>query len=347
MRRIKLLILGVFTLILLGITLSCSDKNESAPGELQESNILSFTISGYEQDADIDVANKNIWLQLPATQKNGRGLIPVFTLSEGATASVQGEAQTSGTSGINFNTVIAYKIKAADGSTSNWKVTVTNNDYTVNWGLGHFLSEELSNNGSRAGGYYQEQQNSGPASSNNCGPAIATMAASWSDPTFSRTIEEARNSIPKGQDGGINWYPGDVSSYLTSNGIPCETVQLPATSLSQIQLREQFMNRVRGYIDAGKLAVLCLKMSYVSYDLKQDPEFHVNKYYDGSFGHFLLVKGYKIVDGRTYFEVHDPWGLGLKYHDGSYKGANRYYLSDELSRTSEHNKNAVIVSPSL
>ena len=344
MKRMRLLFVGMFMLVLSGIIQSCSGSDDGSGGELQESKILSFSISGFNTEAQIDVVNRNVWLQLPETQKTGRGLVPVFTLSEGATASVSGEAQVSSQSGVNFNAVITYKVKAADGSSSDWKVTVTNNNYTVNWGLGYFLSAEKSNNGQKEGGFYQQQQHTGTYTSNNCGPAVATMAATWSDPTFSKSIEDARNAILKGQDGGINWYPSDVSSYLQSNSIPVETVQLPSTSLSQSQIREQFEARVRGYVDEEKLVVLCLNISFITYSAKQDPEFHVNKYYDAQFGHFILVKGYKVMDGRTYFEVHDPWGLDLKYSDGTYKGANRYYLSDELSRTSEHNKNAVVVS---
>lgn len=344
MRKMRLLFLGVLFFAWAGVFQACSGDDDGEPGSFQESDMLSFSISGYTAEAQIDVANRNIWLQLPETQKTGKGLTPVFALSEGATASVQGTSQESGVSKVDFNGRVTYKVKAADGSTSDWKVTVTNNKYTVDWGLGCFLSEEHSNNGSRPKGYYLQQQNTGAYSSNNCGPAVATMAAMWSDPQFSKSVSEARDAIPRGQDGGINWYPGDLYSYLSSNGIPSKTVQLPSTSLSDVQLRAQFQDQVRGYVDAGELVVLCLNMSYVSYYAQQDPEFRVNKYYDAQFGHFILVKGYKIVDGRAFFEVHDPWGLDKKYADGTYKGANRYYLSDELSKTPQHNRNAVVVS---
>ena len=53
-------------------------------------------------------------------------LVPSFSLSEGATASINGLAQVSGTTVVDFsNGPVTYKVTASDGETSqDWVVTV-------------------------------------------------------------------------------------------------------------------------------------------------------------------------------------------------------------------------------
>lgn len=34
------------------------------------------------------------------------------------------------------------------------------------------------------------------------------------------------------------------------------------------------------------------------------------KYYEWNSGHCIIIKGYKVVDKKLYFQVYDPWGSG-------------------------------------
>lgn len=49
------------------------------------------------------------------------------------------------------------------------------------------------------------------------------------------------------------------------------------------------------------------------------------------------------MNGKTWFEVHDPWGLDKKYSDGTYCGANRYYAGEEVATCIKWNIWTVVV----
>lgn len=323
---------------------SCSD--DDADLSQTANDILSFSIFGYEGETSINPGDHTVKVQLPEKVRSGRDLLPEFTLSEGARAYIQQEEQISGESPVTFNSVITYRIVAGNQEEAQWKVTVTNNDYTLPWGLGLFLTSGRSNESSRPDGFYRQQQHTGYASNYNCGPTVATMAALWANPDFSGTVEAAREAIPvswhnPGATDGW-WYPQDVWHYLDNNGIRAQVVELPGKTLCT---QNEFQNTVSSYLDGGNIVVICLRMGFLTYAANQNPEFRVNGYYQGSNGHFILAKGYKKVDNVFYFEVHDPWGLDLKYADGTYKGANRYYRADELWKaTKDHNYRLVVVS---
>ena len=112
-------------------------------------------------------------------------------------------------------------------------------------------------------------------------------------------------------------------------------------------MKEKFPVQVKAHIDAGELVIVCLSMSYISKNETGDSETRVDKYYSGTMGHFLLIKGYKVVDGELFFECNDPWGLGLTYEDGTPVGANRYYRAEELALSGNHNYYAVIEQPKV
>jgi hypothetical protein len=66
-------------------------------------------------------------------------------------------------------------------------------DPLLAWGLGITESEYVLS-GERSYDWYMCQRNTGYASSVNCGPAVAAMAAKWSDESFSKTVEDLRNT---------------------------------------------------------------------------------------------------------------------------------------------------------
>jgi|GEM_PF-2322692 Bacterial surface proteins containing Ig-like domains len=187
---------------------------------------------------------------------------------------------------------------------------------TVLWGLGENITDAQSNNVSYE--WYIDQGNTGVYSSANCGPSSVTMAIKWSNQNFTKTAEDARNTYQP--DGGW-WYTYDIINYLTNNQTPHYVAQI----LNASHLTSQ--------LDNGNIAILCLDMYYVRHNSLADHEWRIDKfYYTGSpkAGHFIVVKGYKIVDGIIWFEVYDPWSTGQKYIDGSLKGRNRYYRAEDI-----------------
>jgi hypothetical protein len=183
------------------------------------------------------------------------------------------------------------------------------------YGLGKVLGEEHSN--SVDYNWYYDQQNTGTHSLINCGPTSVTMAIKWFDEDFTGTPLDARNTY---RSGGGWWYTSDIINYLNLYDVNNYTI-----ALSNI-------NVVKDEIDDGNIVILCLDMYYVTY-MEGPSYFHYNKFYKTNakdWGHFIVIKGYKKVDGKLYFEVYDPYSLGEKYADGSFKGKDRYYLSSDL-----------------
>jgi hypothetical protein len=61
---------------------------------------------------------------------------------------------------------------------------------------------------------------------------------------------------------------------------------------------------------------------------------HTNKFYytyNTGWGHFLLIKGYKQVDGNMFYEIYDPYSDHQTYTDSSLKGEDRYYLNTDIT----------------
>ena len=152
------------------------------------------------------------------------------------------------------------------------------------YGLGKSLTNEVSNDVDRE--WYIDQSNSGPHSLLNCGPASVTMAIKWFDENFSGTAQDARNVY---HSSGGWWYTNDIIAYLNNYNVNNRTINL------------DLMSNLKSEIDAGNIIIICLDMFHVDYE--KDPDHHVNKFYETNsvgWGHFLVVKGYKEIDGKSF-----------------------------------------------
>lgn len=187
------------------------------------------------------------------------------------------------------------------------------------WGLGKELLEEVSNNTDYE--WYIDQMNTGTYSGINCGPSSVTMSIKWADETFSKSAEDARNTYRT--DGGW-WYTNDIVNYLNLHSVNNKTI-----SISNVEvLTNEIVN--------GNIIILCLDMYYISDEIQDD--WHINKFYvtngDG-WGHFIVLKGYKVVDDELLFEFYDPYSYGKKYADHSIKGKDRYYSASDIDQATE------------
>jgi hypothetical protein len=179
------------------------------------------------------------------------------------------------------------------------------------WGLGTNVEESVSNN--RNYEWYVDQGDTGLYSYGNCGPSSVTMILKWKDKNFNKTAEEARNEYRP--EGGY-WYPEDIIMYLDDNNVSCDLVE----GISTEKIKEE--------VKLGKIILLATDTSYLTYNKAIDES--VGKFYSNDFKHFVIVKGYKIVDNKTYFEVYDPFSIHEQYTDGTRKGKDRYYFAKEL-----------------
>lgn len=331
----RYIIAGIFALTMVG----CSQ--DSLDPEI-DTNFHSFAIQGYENaKTSVDMASHTITVTLPETVTSGNDLVPVFTVGEGAQVSMDREVFQSGTKHIDFNGPVLMTVSNADYSQKQrWRINVTNNDYTAAYGMGSFLTYWWTNNTGAPDSFYFQQQHTGTYSSDNCGPACAAMACKWLDPSYTGTVEQARNyAIHSSVDGGTWWYPRDIMNYIWDT-VPTDSYWWDFTGASY----QGYINTIINKLEAGCLAISCLNMSNVREQPVTDKGFRSDCYYKGSQGHFLLIKGYRVVDGVVWFEVNDPWGLDMKYDDGTPYGASRFYRAMEVATSIDWNIWTIIVA---
>lgn len=179
------------------------------------------------------------------------------------------------------------------------------------WQLGDRLF--LYEGSNRDYDWYLDQAHTGEHAISNCGPTAVAMAAKWADETFEGTPEEAREAFrPK---GGW-WYNEDIIGSLELFDVDFETLTI------------EDIYSLREIIDSGYIAIINNSMGYIVREA--DADAHTNRFYDFDSGHYLIVKGYAIVDHNTYFEVYDPNNWDMTYDDGEPMGKDRYYEASIL-----------------
>lgn len=192
-----------------------------------------------------------------------------------------------------------------------------------NYGLGTYQTQMKSLN--KTYSYYLDQGGSGLYQYINCGPAVSTMSLLWKDSTYANTIEYARNTI---RPLGGWWYTYDISMFLEERGLQTRYLSLQDPS--------QYENTMISMLDQGIPFILCLDMYYT--EQNPSPVERTHRFYNASspdWGHFILVKGYKIIDDQLWLECHDPYTFGRTYPDSHLMGENRYYSSKELKKATD------------
>jgi hypothetical protein len=318
----------ILTLILGLIIISCR-KNDDA-------DIVAYKIVNQESLVKINNTTHSIDITFPETFDGTTPLVAEFLLSEGATATINSVFQVSGITSNSYIRPFGYEVRSENRKNIiRWQVTAGNSAVLQTWGLGNYKGEEESNE--RNYEWYLDQANTGLYSSINCGPTSTTMAAKWAVPSFSKVPADARAAY-RPEDGW--WRTTDIDSYLNDNNIQHYFDALNTTETGTQQV-------LRSKIDAANIVILCLDMFYIRSEF--NVLYRTDKFYTTSgtgWGHFIVVKGYKIVDGQFWFEVYDPYSLGMCYADNVLKGRNRYYRSaDIFTATSKWWNYTIVITP--
>ena len=295
-----------FTLIILIVIVSCSKEKENSNHKplanfLYVDALDHFELSDISKDVDGDVLTPK-WFSMCDSIKiiNPQSTNAYFNLP-------------------NFSDTNHLRIKLLvfDGhlSDSIFKdIKLPKNTLERSYGLGINLDSEHSNNDSY--NWYFDQMNTGTYSSINCGPTSVTMAIKWVNGSFDKTPLDARNTY---RSGGGWWYTDDIINYLNRYSVNNKTINI--FDIDSIQRQ----------IDLGNIAILCLDMYYIRSQEKN--KWHLDKFYGTSnkgWGHFIVIKGYKVVDEQVFYEAYDPNSWGAQYNDGTAKGKDRYYRSQDL-----------------
>ncbi len=294
-----------------GLIVSCENT---------EADLLSYEVPQQALATTIDHESMSIEVLFPNNIKSAKDLCSDFQLSDGADAFVDNIIQISGESKNNYEIPFALTVVSEDEILSKtWQINSLNNDYTLEWGLGGFIQKELSLN--RSYEWYIDQAQTGIYSDWNCAPSCVVMASRWQKNDFIYTVEDARQMF---HPSGGGWYTEDIDSCLTNFNIEHDIIALS-------DYREETTQILLDQINNGNLILLAIDVHYLSVTYVATDR--VDKYYSTiklGTGHCVVVKGYKQVDGIVYFEVYDPIGYDYKYSDGSFKGKNRYYSSNNI-----------------
>jgi hypothetical protein len=104
------------------ITINNDDKEDD------DADIIAFTFNGIEGTADINKSAQTVTAKAAATV-DLTAIVAEFTLSEKATATVNGVDQISKMTANNFSSPVVYKVKSKNGKTKNdWTVFISYND---------------------------------------------------------------------------------------------------------------------------------------------------------------------------------------------------------------------------
>ncbi|WP_406824740.1 C39 family peptidase [Pedobacter sp. KACC 23697] len=315
-----------FPVLLLILFISCKKETTKLSGE---NKLFSFSITDQVSAPVIDETLRKITVTVTPVA-NLSALNCSFAVSDGALVTFNSIKPAANTAIVDFSKPATLHILAANGNTSVWTIIV--NIVWEDYGLGRLVTASKSIE--KTFKWYYDQAGTGLFSSINCGPTVATMAVKWSDSTFTKTPQDARNTY---RSTGGWWYTDDIVNYLNKYGINSSYTALPDN-----------YQTIKKYIDKNYIVILCLDNYYLRYNANATQR--VDKYYKvnaAASGHFIIVKGYRQVDNQFYFEVYDPWSYGATYAaSNQLKGEDRYYRSDDLeTATNIWWDYAIIVAP--
>lgn len=220
------------------------------------------------------------------------------------------------------------------------------------WGLGKKVTESISNN--RDYEWYVDQLTTGSQAHINCGPTSIEMASKWKNKNSTLKAQDIRKNylndgygadisvvckvfdennikykelcncnnifIAKGNDAFLKDLPEEKKQEARYN----YSTSYYATKDEMDKVKEDIKEEVKSG-NVVLTAIYTRAITLTTNDKKRCGRYHS---FDGS--HWIIVKGYKVVDDKLYFEVYDSYGGDFKYEDGTLMAKDRYYLADEI-----------------
>lgn len=319
--------------------MACSDDDPALSGN---TDLKEISLEGMTENVTLDRENQIVLVQVSESVTNLSAVKLNFTLADGAEALVDIDRALSSGESVDLSHPLKFTVVAPDGSRAHWTVAVTNNNYTLSYGMGYVLTESKSLVPARGEEYspYVNQYEFTPSPNNNCGPSCAAMAVNWGHSRAKMTAEMARSFNTATE----RWTPTICQQCISVYGggeVFAEMTSLPFFYYDE-NLAELYTVFLKETIDAGRLVVTVVNNADNTYNA--NPEQHTHRFYQSDDSHMLVYKGYRVVDGVTWIEVYDPAGSGedAKYADGSWKGENRYYLASDLAKAIANKKIGIV-----
>lgn len=159
----------------------------------------------------------------------------------------------------------------------------------------------------------------------NCGPISALMLEKYSKPNLkisnlSKKIDNAR-SIVLGKNRNIVsntgwWQMEDIKKYLQNKKVKYKSTEILGSQ--PVKTRKKLITSA---LDMGNVILINVNMNDLSRGVKTGKAYVTFPLLGKAWGHYLLVVGYRIINGSEFFEVHDSY---------STKGKNRLFKALEI-----------------
>ncbi|MEG2289702.1 MAG: C39 family peptidase [Clostridium sp.] len=187
-------------------------------------------------------------------------------------------------------------------------------DLDPSWGMGTKVTEAVSND--RDYYWYVDQWTTGKFGYINCGPTSIEMVAKWQNKDSDIKAEVLRDKyVPEVR--GVSTY--ELYNWATDYDIKVRWLNV----INQESLKDE--------INKGNLVIVGLYLGDITYNPNKKER--VGKYFDVDYPHYVIVKGYKVVDEKLYFETYDAYSSEQRYDDSEFVGMNRYYLAEEFIKS--------------
>jgi D-alanyl-D-alanine carboxypeptidase len=137
----RLSLRNLLMISLIAMFFSCSKSNpaNNSSAAITSFNFLKAT-NPIAVDATASISGTNINIFLPPGT-NTNALVASFNLSDSAIVRVNGVAQQSGVTAVDFSTPVNYTVSAQNGSTQSYTVTVTTDISTIDQNVTAFMSK--------------------------------------------------------------------------------------------------------------------------------------------------------------------------------------------------------------
>ena len=164
--------------------------------------------------------------------------------------------------------------------------------------------------------WYLNQRDTGEDSYINCGPAVAAMAALWYfGEHVDFTIEYVRNTVPYLRNQW--WTDRHVFNFLRD------------TAMASVDWTYAFnVYDTIHWLNENRIIIVVLDASNITFghDVRG-----MGRFYENVTGHFIIIRGYYVLNDRTYFVVYDPFTMYSYYEDGWPMGRGRLFCAYEVT----------------
>jgi len=172
----------------------------------------------------------------------------------------------------------------------------------------------------------------------NCGPISALMLAKYINSDFAEgdlntAIVKARKITMKDKSQGVDyrwWNMRDIKKYLTHMSVRYDEVVMR----NNLPL-EKRKNEIISRLNQGNVVLINVNMNDLPYNSEVGKPYITFPLLGKAWGHFLVIVGYKEVNGQMAFEIHDSY---------SKNGKNRmFYAKNIVKSINSYNPEVIFV----